>query len=636
MGQAHSEEVRSREDISAELAEKFARKCFEPLELYCFKDNFKALADQQQHIRYLKEDVISKFLELPDVLNTPPAVLGFEPMIICVAILTDRYTKILAKGAATRRKLLFKSLAVYDRKLSEIEKRPASPTVDAGDDEEATKEDGGSSGTAAAGATGRSHAPGFAIDEAGDEEDDDLGAAGDADDDELVLAALNSLDLNDAFKTGDLHAASTRGAMIPADNFRRLIMLLLLVAPLGPQEILSTYADRVAGDELEGLRDTANNILSSLINVERSPGITFAQFRRIIPTNLPFLFQGFSSLFEKFLFSRNLDFSKKRKESVSTTGTAGSSSIGSPPSSPPAIRRVRTSSSSLPPVLRDKGHILTPNLVSQLSFFIPGSELFRRLRLLYSGADAGFSMGSFETKVFNWRAPTLLLVSGTRLAESPSNSHHHVQGAEGLFTDSLPPRRFPDGSPAGRSEDRVVFGLLVKQPWRTAHRECFGDADTLLFQLSPVHDVFRASSMNTNYVSFAKPPSAAFPGITVGCPRPNPRRRRDTRPCAPWAPCRSFEYGVFTHDYTSRGGAFATSCARRYDFQDRFQIEDIEVWGCGGDDEAKAQRERWEWEHREAEARRRINLGTGDREADRALLEMAGLVGNNRSGGSMN
>ncbi|KAK8064508.1 hypothetical protein PG994_007146 [Apiospora phragmitis] len=621
MGQAHSEEVRSKEDITAELAEKFARKCFEPLELYCFKDNFKSLADNQQHIRYLKEDVIAKFLELPDVLNVSPvvfqmlsyigafpfledapAVLGFEQMIVCVAILTDRYTKILAKGAATRRKLLFKSLAVYDRKMSEIEKRPASPTVEEGD--EATKE-AGSSGTTTA-AAGRSHAAGFAVDEAGDDEDD--GGVEDADDDELVLAALNSLDLNDAFKAGDLHAASTHGAMIPADNFRRLLMLLLLVAPLGPQETLSTYAERVrAGDALDGLRDTADSILSSLINVERAPGITFAQFRRILPANLPFLFEGFNALFEHFLFSRNLDFTKKRQQS---TGGGSSSSVGSPPSSPPAIRRVRTSSSSLPPLLPDnKGHILNPNLVSQLSFFIPGNELFRRLRLLYSGADAGFSMGSFETK--------------------SSSSYHHAQGAEGIFTDSLPPRRFPDGSPAGRSEDRVIFGVLVKQPWRAAHRECFGDADTLLFQLSPVHDVFRASSVNQNYVSFAKAP-AAFPGATAS-------RHPTLRTLGPVSLVidSSFEFGVFTHDYTSRGGAFATSAARRHDFQDRFQVDNIEVWGCGGDDEARGQRERWEWEQREAEARRRINLGTGDREADRALLEMAGLVGNNRSGGSM-
>jgi hypothetical protein len=60
------------------------------------------------------------------------------------------------------------------------------------------------------------------------------------------------------------------------------------------------------------------------------------------------------------------------------------------------------------------------------------------------------------------------------------------------------------------------------------------------------------------------------------------------------------------------------------------------VWGCGGDAETQQQRERWAWEEREAEARRRVNLGTGDIEADRALLEMAGLIGANRSGGSMN
>ena len=64
-------------------------------------------------------------------------------------------------------------------------------------------------------------------------------------------------------------------------------------------------------------------------------------------------------------------------------------------------------------------------------------------------------------------------------------------------------------------------------------------------------------------------------------------------------------------------------------------VESLEVWGCGGDAEARVQAERRAWEAREAEARRRINLGTGDVAADRALLEMAGLVGAHRSGGSM-
>lgn len=98
----------------------------------------------------------------------------------------------------------------------------------------------------------------------------------------------------------------------------------------------------------------------------------------------------------------------------------------------------------------------------------------------------------------------------------------------------------------------------------------------------------------------------------------------------------SFEFGVFTHNYISGGGAFHSSQTRKRDWQDRFEIESLEVWGCGGDAEAEQQRQRWAWEEREAEARRRVNLGTGDIEADRALLEMAGLIGGNRSGGSMN
>ncbi|KAI0861279.1 restriction of telomere capping protein 5 [Xylaria cubensis] len=607
MGQTPSHEARhaSKAELTAHLADKFARRCYEPLELYSFKDNFRSLSDREGDVRYLKEDTVARFLELPDILavspvifqmvsfigafpflQEAPVILGFEQMIMVVAIMTERYTKVLAKGATNRRKLLFKSLAVYDRKLSEIDSRTLVLNKDASQ----------------GGVGVRSHAPGFAVDEAGDDDYDD--------DDELVMAALDSLDINDAFKTGDSHAATTRGAMIPADNFRRLIMLLLLMSPLGPQESLSAYADRVTGCRLDTLRATAENVLSAFINVEKSPGITFAQFQEVQPTNLPYLFNGFNPLFEHFLFSKNLDLSK-RKGSVAAPA--------------PAV-------TALPPLLQDKGQILNLDVLSQLSFFIEGHDLFRRLRLLYSGADAGYSMGSFETKVFNWRAPTILLVSGTRLDDTESR-----RGSEGAFNDSLPPKRFPNGS--GPNHDRLVFGVLVRQPWRVTHKECFGGDDMVLFQLSPTHDVFRASSMNKNYAAFTKPP-ATHPGISFGSAPPPTSSSSRHAPLRQLGPISlvldsSFEFGVFHHDHTSRGGAFATSVSRKFDFQERFSINDIEVWGCGGDEEARIQRERWEWEAREAEARRRVNLGTGDIEADRALLEMAGLIGSNRSGGSM-
>ncbi|KUI55785.1 Restriction of telomere capping protein 5 [Cytospora mali] len=604
-------QTRTREELRRELAEKFATKCFTSLELYSLKDNFKSLADNQQGVHYLKEDTVAKFLEIPDVLHVSPvlfqmisflgafpflqdapAVLGLEELVMAVTILTERYQRVLSKGVTDRRKLLFKSLAVYDRNMSVVH-------VEKDGKEKQTNE-------AATGSEATSHARGFEIDQPGDDEAED---EDDDEDDGLVLSTFELLDVAEIHKVGNSQASN--GAMIPADNFRKLVMLLLLLAPLSPQERLSQHPGRIVGEDLESLRSTAESVLAAFLNVEKSPGIRSKAFNNVLPVSLPFIFDGFNALFEHFLFSKNLDFTKHKEDDS---------------------RPRATSLPIAPPLLQEPGSIMNATVVSQLSFFIPGSSLFRRLRPLYSGDNDGFSMGSFETKVFNWRAPTILLVSGTRITSGSS-------GSGDRFAASLPPKRFPDGSPPEKR--RLTFGLYVSQPWRHSHKECFGDSDTLLFQLDPIHDVFRASTLNKDYVSFMKPGvSSSNTGIAVGNPIPKSSssyRRPSTTHLGSVSLLldSSFEFGVFTHDYTSRGGAFQNSASRKYNFQDRFEIDSLEVWGCGGDDEAKGQAERWAWEAREAEARRRINLGSGDIEADRALLEMAGLIGGNRSGGSM-
>ncbi|KAK4460056.1 restriction of telomere capping protein 5 [Cladorrhinum samala] len=620
MGQAHSDEKRnvSHEELAKELANRFADKCFTPLELYSLKEVFKSLAEQEHQVRHLKEDTIARFLEIPDVLGVSPvlfqmmsyigafpflqdapAVLGLEQLVVVITVMTDRYKRVLAKGTTDRRKLLFKSLAVYDRTLSKT----------LTDKESSSKAEGDGGETSTTDKTPVSQpAAGFAIDTPGDDEDD-IGVEGD---DDLVLSAFDTLDIVNAFKHGN--TPQNHGAMIPADNWRKLIMLLLLIAPLDPQESLSSYADRVADDELESLRTTADCILASFLDVESSPGIKFSRFNTVIPVLLPHIFDGLTPLFEHFLFSKDLNSDKHKDE------PAGRSTL------PPDV---------VQPLLQDKASIMNLGVLSQISFFIPGSSLFRKLRLLYSGDDDGFSMGSFETKVFNWRAPTILLVKGTRLPET----NHRSTSAESAFLTTLPSRRFPPASAA--AEETLTFGVYLSQPWKHTHRECFGDEETILFQLQPVHDVFPASAFNKDYASFIKP-SASSPlgGISLGCPPPQQTqayRRSSTISLGPVSLVldSSFEYGCFTHNYASRGGAFQGSMARRFDFQERFEISSLEVWGCGGDDEAKHQAERWAWEAREAEARRKINLGTGDIEADRALLEMAGLIGGNRSGGSM-
>jgi hypothetical protein len=511
-------------------------------------------------------------------------------MIMVVVIMTERYQRVLKKGTRDRTKLLFRSLAVYDR-ANEIE----------------AEEDifHGSADTKKEEAKGDTYVAGFAIDEARNHEVEGEDAD---DDDDLALAALESLDAIEVFRHGDGPIAQ---ASIPSDNLRKLIMLLLMIAPLGSQESLAKYAERLKGDQLEGLRRTADNVLAAFVNVEKFPGVKFHQFNTVIPISLPFLFSGFNSLFEHFLFSKSMDFTKRK----------GSSTAPIPPPDPMADQ----------PLLPQKGEILDLNIMSQLAFFLPGDSLFRRLRLLYSGGDAGFSMGSFETKVFNWRAPTILLVSGHRIPENPT-------GQERTFTGALPPKRFPDSS----KSSHLVFGAYLTQPWRQTHKECIGDVKTLLFQLEPVHEVFHASSINTDYVSFAKPP-IPHPGIGFGNPHPKARATAGLPTHVNLGAVSllldsSFEFGVFTHNYTSGGGAFHGSQTRKRDWQDRFEIETLEVWGCGGDEEAEQQKQRWAWEEREAEARRRVKLGTGDIEADRALLEIAGLIGGggSRSGGSVN
>lgn len=538
-----------------------------------------------------------RFLELPDVLDVSPvigkmvsfigafpflqdapAIMGLDALVNAVIILTERYERLLSKGSADRRKLLFKSLAVYDRKL-----------VQSHDGQQSERDPGPTPGVLGPG-----------MDGAGEDEPDEG-------EDGLVISTLELLDCVDAYE--DAGPPTSHEAIIPADNFRKLIMLLLLVAPMDSQEKLSQYADRTTGAELESLRSAAESILAAFLNVEKSPGIKSRAFDIVLPAALPFLFQGFNALFGRFLFSKNLEFDKHKG---------------------PGDQEDRPPPQVAAPLLQQKASIMNSTVLSQLSFFIPGSSLFRRLRMLYAGEHDGFSMGSFETKVFNWRAPTILLVRGTRVAESSG-------GSEERFAASLPPKRFPDGSQSGR----LTYGVYVSQPWRHSHKECFGDSDTLLFQLEPIHDVFPASTLNRDYVSFTKPGiNSTNTGIAVGNPLPTSSssyRKESVTHLGSVALLldSSFEFGVFTHDNSSRGGAFQNSVSRKFDFQDRFEIESLEVWGCGGNEEAKVQAERWAFEAREAEARRRINLGTGDIEADRALLEMAGLVGANRSGGSM-
>ena len=530
-----------------------------------------------------------------------PSILTIEAMLKVVVVMTERYGRVLKRGKADRNKLLFRSLAVFDRRMSSPEK-PQQEMLD-----NIEKEKAGAHEPSPAAET-RTHLPAslFSVDEPANDNDED------EDDDELALAALESLDAIEVFKHDQRPDTKIHHAQIPVDNFRRLLMLLLVIAPLNSQESLSTHAERLKEARLDGLRRVADCILWSF-TPEQTAGIFYHSFNTIIPASLPFLFDGLNPLFEHFLFSKNIDLSRRKQPS---------SSVALPSSITPQV-----SDTVLEPLMPQEGEILDLNVLSQLSFFIKGDTLFRRLRPLYFGGDAGFSMGSLEQKVLNWRAPSILLVSGTRLSSEPRG------GREKSFHDTLPTKRFPDGASGNSSSGRVVFGAYLNVPWKHTYKEAIGDRETLLFQLEPIHEVFRASTISRDYATFAKS------GVSFGCPPARSKPISGLSSHVALGPVSlmlddSLEYGVFNHDVTG-GGSFHTSPSRKYSWQDRFEIQSLEVWGCGGDEEAEKQRAAWAFEEREAANRKNLRLGK-DVEADRALLEMAGLVGNHGgSGGSM-
>lgn len=320
------------------------------MELYCFKEVFKKLAESESDLTFWSETSLCHFLEIPDVLGAgpvvfrcatflgafpfasqAPAILTMEALLKVITIMTQRYLKVVKKGSGDRFRLLYGSLAVMDRRLSETWPKPKlDVSRDADDDtDHVTKA-----------------VAGFAIDQpSGDDAEDE-----DDDEDPVALAALDSLDAIEAIKFGE-HQNITH-SIIPSDNFLKIVELLLLIAPLGAQEPLSTYVDRLNNDNIGILRQTAQNILS-LFGLEQ-PGITFKTFKQVVPYALPFLFDGLNPLFEHFLFDKSLDLSKRTSMSPPTSPMSPQS-----PSSPGARRQSRTLSISQPlPVSRHRLHRL--------------------------------------------------------------------------------------------------------------------------------------------------------------------------------------------------------------------------------------------------------------------------------------
>ncbi|EHY52343.1 Restriction of telomere capping protein 5 [Exophiala dermatitidis] len=638
MGQSHSSEPAREvpiEHLSHELALRFASRCFTPLEITHYKDNFKTLADHQEDVEYWKEETLCRFLALPDLLNAgpvlyhmctylgafpfpslAPCILTREAMLKVITIMTGRYKKILKRGDQDKVKLLFRSLAVFDRSAS-----MSSPTQEPKMEdiikeqlpEDMLREQEIEKGTTPS-------TSGFAVDEpANDDEDED--------EDDLALAALDTLDAIEVFKHDQKTDRKIHHAIIPVENLKKLVMLLLLIAGIDPLTPMGLLGQSLNPERLHALSVAADAIIAAFDPDPQTNGIGYTNFVKTATTTLPWLFEPFSPLFEHFLFSKNINLNKHRGEPEPTVP---------PEPKPSPIYRSEEDES-------DNDSIFNDTLLSQISMslklYAPTGSLVNiftsgaRFNQLYSTSSHGTSLSSFSRQVLSWQSGTIVLISGSLPDTETAN--------KSITLAAYLPERWHDPS----SGPRVTAASRDRDP--SAPRAC-------LVQLQPRQAVFPENpynrTMNVSYFS-------SKTGIALGCVIPQQSRTHTVSQPPVLGPVSllidtDLCTATFQHNGDAGSGAFVTdpgletAQARHKDATQpkkiTFDIDNLEVWGINfpsgeTEDEVTKQKKRLAWEEAEAARRRGVNFG-GDQDAARALLELAGLVGDkagNRSGGSV-
>lgn len=258
---------------------------------------------------------------------------------------------------------------------------------------------------------------------------------------------------------------------------------------------------------------------------------------------------------------------------------------------------------------------------------------------LYNGSHAGFSIRSLELKIFKWQAPTLFLISGKRLRSKTTSQNKRYQQFDTeypkFFRSTENPKKYWQ-----TETDRITYAVYVQQPWRNSNKANFGDESSVIVNILPRFDIFTSKHdprLKGQLVYFNNL------GMGIGFGNDQPVNKNNVRKILPGKVSltveANLEFAVFRHIINSSAitlGYFNFShqeTALLEDYEDRFMVTDLEVWGVGSDKELEEQKKQWEWEEKQAQARQSVNIDT--LKEDRAFLEMAGLVGGHTGGGSM-
>ncbi|CAI4051599.1 hypothetical protein SKDZ_15G2650 [Saccharomyces kudriavzevii ZP591] len=400
----------------------------------------------------------------------------------------------------------------------------------------------------------------------------------------------------------DFDDVDTEMLCLPADFMLQFLSWLLILSVKFPTTNSKTDNDKTY-EQWDTFKISAMNLLRTMnpdvvSNVE-SHFITFEQFSTAIRTVMPNLFKPLENLMEHFFYLDNDLVSRD------------------------------TNLSSI-----QDSRIMTPALLAQLSTGLPKELFIQKLQSLYIGRKSGFSMRSLQAKVFKWMAPSILVVSGMRITNSDEYAAEKNPRYR-HFLDEFPKLKDSDQKmdASHLSKKKTTFAVYIDDPWKVTNKDYFGDLNTRIIQISPRQDIYKVNQKGTIYFNTI--------GGGIGIGDKQPFIKAASKRYIPGNVSLTFdstlEFAVFRH--TGYGGLLdpgLLSMERKEEnsfFELHFLIQDVEVWGCGGEKELEEQIKQMAWEEAESKRRQQINFRSlGE---DRALLEMAGIIGQHQGGGSM-
>lgn len=230
----------------------------------------------------------------------------------------------------------------------------------------------------------------------------------------------------------------------------------------------------------------------------------------------------------------------------------------------------------------DASDILTPLYSTILAWTLPETILItKQWTRLYSADQDGFSMNRFESHVFKYPGPTLLIMQVSS-----------------------------QGKP-------MTLGAFITQPWKQS-KHFWGSSECFLFELDPELDIFRSKPKTENYIYYHHDFGIGF-GANENHATPNGfiMYLQNT-----------LQEGLYQNEAYPSQPTFesATKSRKHTNFTCPFDTENIEVFGLGNEKDRERQAREWKFDQQEAERRNGLNIRKSDGNVDKELLKMAGII----------